>query len=191
MSKCDFFHDRTFFFLCALLVAVCFCETGHSFGSLVGREAPPFKVRSGDGLNIDLGAVRGKVVVIFYETRDVVEKNRMLKKELNAFYDGQSEKVKASIVRLPIVDCSRAVWPLTGVWERNLARKSKDEGLTIYGDWDGRMSEAYGMKADDSNVVIVDRKGIVRLLRSGEVTLEKFGEITLLLHALVREGDGF
>ena len=40
--------------------------------------------------------VKGKVVVIFYETKDAVEKNRKLKNELNKFYNSYGRKSKTT-----------------------------------------------------------------------------------------------
>jgi predicted transcriptional regulator len=90
-------------------------------------------------------------------------------------------------VRLPIVDCSGAVWPFLGIWKRRLREHSKKEGVTIYCDWEGKMASDYKMKADVSNVVIIDKDGRIRFFSSGEVKDEEISGVKKLLIALASE----
>ena len=93
-------------------------------GLRVGIDAPFFNIRSGDDEQLTLDIVKGKIVVIFYETKDVSEKNRKLKSELNKSYHELTDTQKTSIVRLPVINCSSAFWPISEIW------KSGSEPLT-------------------------------------------------------------
>jgi hypothetical protein len=86
-----------------------------------------------------------------------VDANKRLKDELNKLYYEQTDVLKDVLVRLPIIDCSDAFWPFLGIWKRRLREYSKKEGVTIYCDWEGKMASDYKMKADVSNVVIIDK----------------------------------
>lgn len=154
---------------------------------LIGFEAPYFRVQSGDDRELNLEMIKGKVIVIFYETKDIVENNQRLKTELNKLYYEQTGIVKDVLVRLPIVDCSSAVWLFRGIWKRRIREHSKREGVTIYGDWEGKMSSDYRMKADVSNVVIVDKSGRIRFFTSGEVRAEDISNVKELLKYLAAE----
>ena len=121
-----------------------------------GAAAPYFRVQSGDDKELTLDRIKGKVAAIFYENKDVVENNKRLKDALNKLYYEQARIVKDLLVRLPIIDCSDAVWPFMGIWKRRLREHSKKEGVVIYCDWKGEMSSDYEMKVDVSNVVIVE-----------------------------------
>ena len=90
-------------------------------------------------------------------------------------------------MRLPIIDCSEAFWPLLGIWKRRLREYSKKEGVTIYCDWEGKMSSDYEMKADVSNVVIIDKSGRIRFFTSGDVTDQGINDVKKLLIALAKE----
>ena len=125
--------------------------------------------------------IREKIKIIFYETKDVVEKNRQLKDELKKFYNEQPDTVKEHIVRLAIINCSGAFWPFTGIWESKLRDNSKKEGITIYGDWNGKMFSDYRMKDEESNVLIIDKKGIIRYIASGKVEDKEINKIKELL----------
>ena len=50
--------------------------------------------------------IKGKVTAIFYENKDVVGANKLLKDELNKLYREQTDASKEILVRLPIIDCS-------------------------------------------------------------------------------------
>ena len=98
---------------------------------LIGSPAPYLTVQSGDDKELNLGMIRGKVIAIFYETKDVVENNKRLKDELNKLYYEQTGIVKDVLVRLTVIDCSEAVWPFRVIWERRLKEYSKKEGVVI------------------------------------------------------------
>jgi hypothetical protein len=153
----------------------------------VGKRAPFFSIKSGDYQNLTLDTVKGKIVVIIYESKDVVEVNRELKEELKEFYDLQPDGIKEQIVRLPIVNCSGAFWPFTKIWKKKLRDNSKKEGITIYGDWSGKMFSDYGMKGSDSNILIIGRNGRVRYFTSGKLESEDIAGIKNLLKRLANE----
>ena len=154
---------------------------------LLGRPAPAFKISSGDDEAMTSDMIKGKVAVIFYETRDASRKNSDIKDRFNVLYDRQEEEVRRSIVRVPVFNCSRIVWPVTAVWKGSLRYHSRRVGIILYGDWDGHMAKDYRMKDHDSNVMIVDRKGIIRYAASGRITDEQFREIEDLLDTLLNK----
>jgi predicted transcriptional regulator len=102
-------------------------------------------------------------------------------------YFEQTDALKDVLVRLPIIDCSEAFWPFLGIWKRRLREYSKKEGVTIYCDWEGKMSSDYKMKADVSNVVIIDKSGRIRFFTSGDVTDQEINDVKQLLEALAGE----
>ena len=153
----------------------------------IGKKAPFFKVRSGDDKELTFDTVKGKVLVIFYETKEVVEKNRELKEALKRLSRDQHYQPDAS-VGIPVVNCSGAFWPFTRIWKSKLRENSRKEGLTIYGDWDGKMFSDYKMKRDESNVIVIDTKGVIRYRKAGEIDSEGIREIERLIRNLVAEG---
>jgi len=155
---------------------------------LIGSAAPDFIVESGDDMELTLDMIKGKVAAIFYENRKIVDANKRLKDELNKLYFEQTDALKDVFVRLPIIDCSEAFWsPFLGIWKRRLREYSKKEGVTIYCDWEGKIASDYKMKADVSNVVIIDKAGTIRFFTSGEVTDEQINDVKELLKMLARE----
>lgn len=151
-----------------------------------GKPALPFVVKSGDNQKLTLDMILGKVVVLFYETREVVDKNDELKDELKHLYRLQPENIKKEIFRLVVIDCSRASLPTIPVWRTKLAEHSREQGFTIYGDWDRKMLMDYGMEKNDSNFLIIDKNGIIRYSTTGKISNGQIEKIKNLLTSLVK-----
>ncbi len=156
--------------------------------SLPGQPAPPFVVESGDSQKLTRDMVRGKVVVLFYENRQVVDKNGELKDELQGLYRAQPEHIKQEIFRLLVIDCSEACLPAIPLWKTKLSENSRIQGFTIYGDWDRRMLLDYHLQGNDSNFLIIDRHGIIRYSATGKIGNGQIQKIKELLCSLVKGG---
>ena len=170
-------------FLLAIIFSL-FSLLSFSEGQLIGTQAKDFIIRSGDNKELRLSDIKGKVVTIFYETKDVIEKNRKLKTELNKFYDEQPEAVKEDVVRLAVVNCKDVIF--SGAWKSSLRENSLKEGITIYGDWSGKMASAYKVKDNDSNFIILDKQGIIRYYNYGSINDEEISKIKDLLKKLTK-----
>lgn len=168
-----------------LSMAICSVLPALSSPPLIGREAPPFLVESGDGKVLQTKMLRGKVVVLFYESKDVLAKSRPLKTVLNAYYHEQKREDQQLILRIPIINCVSAAWPWKGIWKSRLIENSQRVGMTVYGDWDGKMGTVYGMKSDDTNLLIIDKRGVVRYFQSGVVAGN--GEMAAALKKLLKD----
>ena len=157
----------------------------------VGKEAPYFRVEAGDGKVMDARMIRGKVTVLFYECKDALAKSRPLKKALNAYYQEQAKEMNGSLVVLPVINAtSGAAWPWKGLWKQALSEQSKRVGMTVYADWDGRMCAAFAMDGNDTNLVILDKNGVIRFHQTGAVSPEQADAIRTLLEHIVNEGHG-
>ena len=181
-------HVGLSIFLAALAVLfACRPCTAQSPQVLLGKAAPPFVIESGDGKRLTLDALAGKVAVIFYETRETSQKNGDIKDRLNKLYDRQDERLRQSIARVPVFNCSKLFWPVTLVWRESLKKHSRRVGMTLYGDWDGRMALNYHMKDRESNVLILDRSGTVRYAGSGRISEEQYAAMEELLDRLINQ----
>ena len=170
-----------------LLILPVFQSSSLAANGLIGSAAPYFRVQSGDDKELTLDMIKGKVAAIFYENKDIVGANQRLKDNLKRMYDEQADALKNVLVRLPVIDCSEAIRPFRWIWKKRLREHSKKEGMAIYCDWNGKMSSNYKMKADVSNVVIIDKGGRIRFFTAGEVTDEEINDVKELLKALAGE----
>lgn len=174
------------FVLSTGLAALALESRGSSLAS--GLPAPGFLVESGDNRKLSLDMVKGRVVVLFYESKDVIRKNIELKNELKGLYRSQPAGIQQDIFRLVVIDCSQALWPAIPIWKSKLRESSRKEGFTIYGDWNREMMATYRMKADESNFLIIDKNGIIRYSAVGKINSGQFEKIKNLLFSLVEAG---
>jgi hypothetical protein len=144
-----------------------------------GEPAPYFSLVSGDNKKLTLDMLRGKIVVLFYATRDTVHVNDDLQHYLDTLYDTQPQNIQNQIFRLLVVNAMEAT-SLTA-WKEKLMETSAKLKITIYGDWTGGMFAAYRMRDNDSNFVIINKKGIVRFAASGRIDNNRFEAIKKLL----------
>jgi predicted transcriptional regulator len=144
-----------------------------------GEPAPSFSLESGNNQKLTLDMLRGKVVVLFYATRDTVEVNDALQHYLDRLYAAQPEKIQNQIFRLLVVNAMEATALTT--WKEKLRETSQKLKITIYGDWTGDMFAAYRMRDNDSNFIIIDKRGIVRFAASGRIDSSRFEAIKKLL----------
>jgi len=145
--------------------------------------APSFSLVSGDNKKLTLDMLRGKVVVLFYATRDTIEVNDALSRYLDTLYAAQPQNIQNQIFRLLVLNTMEATSLTT--WKEKLSEISAKLKITIYGDWSGGMFAAYRMRDNDSNFVIIDKKGIVRFAASGKIADSRFEAIKKLLLELV------
>ena len=148
----------------------------------INSTAPDFTVTSGNGETISLDSLKGKVIVLIYEKKEAVKKTRSLKNLLYKIYCSKSEKKRKEIVRVPVIDCSAASWPTTTIWKKKLVDNSKKEGITIFGDWNGKMKENYNLKNKNSTILIIDKKGVIKYIASDDLCSGK--EIKTILEEI-------
>lgn len=165
----------------ALIISVIFCSQIVFGADLLkaGDIFPAFNIVSGSGEVLTGADIKGKVTVLFYEWKSAVEDNRPLKNALNEFYADQPEALKKDIEKIAVVNCDGVIF--TGIWKSALRSVSVKEGLTIYGDWDGKMAEALGVKPNTSSVFILDKDGIVRYTAGGKLGDSEIAAIKSLL----------
>jgi predicted transcriptional regulator len=169
----------------ALLVGV-LAPTGAQAILATSEPAPSFSLVSGDNKKVSLDMLKGKVVVLFYATRDTVEVNEDLSRYLDALYAAQPQNIQNQIYRLLVVNAMEATAVTT--WKEKLNETSTKLKVTIYGDWTGSMFAAYRMRDNDSNFVIIDKNGVVRFAASGKIANSRFEAIKKLLLELATGG---
>ena len=165
--------------IAAALLVYCLAPTGAQAILGTGEPAPFFSLVSGDNKKLTLDMLKGKVVALFYATRDTVEVNDDLQHYLDTLYAAQPQNIQNKIFRLLVLNTMEATALTT--WKEKLRETSTKLKITIYGDWTGGMFAAYRMRDNDSNFVIIDKKGVVRFAASGKIANSRFGAIKIIL----------
>ena len=123
--------QKNFLFVLTLLSLAVFQSSALAASGLIGSAAPYFRVQSGDDKELTLDMIKGKVAAIFYENKDVVENNKRVKDALNKLYYEQTRIVKDVVVRLPVIDCSDAVWPSWGYGKEDSENTPRKRALSF------------------------------------------------------------
>ena len=178
---------KTLCILELILLILCLHSLSWASGLGIGTDAPFFKVISGDGQILTLKDIKGKAAGIFYETTDVVKQNMPLKEELGKYYQTQPAFVRELIVRLPVISCSRIFWPLAVIYRSQFRKHSRIEGITIYGDWNGKMFLDYNIEDNKSNVFLIDKNGVIRYYAVGKIEGKEVERVISLFKKLVEE----
>ena len=165
--------------IAATLLVWILAPTGAQAILAISEPAPSFSLVSGDNKKVSLDMLKGKVVALFYATRDTVEVNDALQRYLDALYAAQPQNIQNQIYRLLVVNAMEATAVTT--WKEKLNETSAKLKVTIYGDWTGGMFAAYRMRDNDSNFVIIEKKGVVRFAASGKIANSRFEAIKKLL----------
>ncbi len=152
-----------------------------------GSPAPEFNVSDGNDVVLNSDTIKGKVIVGFYEQKDQIEKNRQLKTVLQKYYYDNIAISSKNVFMLSVIDATSANFITRPIWKKGFIRNSEQNNVTVYGDWDGDMKEAYGMPDNESVFILIDKKGIIRYIYSGKVPEKYFTGIKDLIGRLCLE----
>jgi len=152
----------------------------------VGAQAPAFTVFHGEAEALASPSLAGSVLVVTYETKEAVEKNRAFKKAVLAFCASR-DNVGGTVMPVPVINCFKYIWPASSICATRVEKHSQKEKLRIYTDRDGRMFEDFGIRDNESNIFIIDRQGIIRFAKAGKVEKIETEAIMKLLRRLAAE----
>ncbi|MCX8043329.1 MAG: YtfJ family protein [Desulfobacterota bacterium] len=151
-----------------------------------GDRAPAFSVYVGARRISYPESFSGKVLVVTYETKDVIEKNRPFKNRMLGFC-ASPMNASGVAVAFPVIDCSGYIGPIKSYCADQVQKFSKKEQLQLYTDRDGHMRHAFGMKDHESNILIIDQQGIVRYRHAGTITDAEGDRIIELIRQLLKQ----
>ncbi|MBU0513487.1 MAG: YtfJ family protein [Proteobacteria bacterium] len=167
-----------------IMVVVCLILSPGIVAGEVGHRAPAFTVKNPDGKVLTDKALQGRIALIYYESRDSHQWNQKLKDRVGSWWRGLPLADRSKVKIVSVIDASSANFLTRGVWRRKLRAAEKKNKWTIYGDWSGRMRTAYGLKKDASNIIIIDRRGVIRFKYAGKLDATGIARVKQWLVAL-------
>jgi hypothetical protein len=97
----------------------------------------------------------------------------------------QSDSSSPAIV--PVINCFSFFGFARSICANRVAAAAKKENLIIYTDSDGRMFNDFKITDDQSNILILDKKGLVRFAHAGRLDDAGVQAAVQLIERLVRE----
>jgi hypothetical protein len=151
---------------------------------VVGSRAPAFHAETADDQVLTLETFRGRVAMLWYESRESKALNTKLKAELKRF-SGTLEHQERLVVLAVANVSGMGSWPLSSFAKAKMRDVTKEIGLPLYGDWDGNVQKAYDFTENTSYFLLIDSSGMVRYRIHGKVPEESFPAIEELERKLV------
>jgi len=150
--------------LCAAALLFILSHTS-AFALQPGDKLPPFTVQA-EKRSISTRDIAGRVAIITYETKSTAEVNRPFKQAVLQRWR-QADSTAPAIV--PVINCFSFFGFARSICANRVAAVSKKENLIIYTDSDGAMFRDCKITDDQSNIIILDKKGLVRFIHAGRL----------------------
>lgn len=169
--------------ICILLTVFAFTTGIASAGELVpGQAASAWSLPDADGQMFTMDSWAGKVLMINYVDPDEADLNEHFTEALTAAQkDGllRSETYKG----IGIADCA-ATWKPNVLIRAIAGRKAKKYNTVILFDTDATLRNAWGLTADTSNIIVLDKNRVCRAVVHGRVPDDRVEELLTLIAAL-------
>ena len=155
----------------------------------VGRALPAAVVVDAEGTPVQTDRLRGRPVLIVYESRESNTQNQRLKDRLSKLAEGG--RYRSRVHLLPIASVSQFdFWPARGFVEDAIEDESERIGTTIYCDWDGSFARALNLRPQHSSVILVSRQGRVVFAYEGALSRRAQNRLLELLQRETEPGPG-
>jgi hypothetical protein len=154
-----------------------------AFALQPGDTLPPFTVQA-EKSSLSSKDIAGRVAVISYETKGTAEVNRPFKRAVLQRWR-QSDSSSPAIV--PVINCFSFFGFARSICANRVAAAAKKENLIIYTDSDGRMFNDFKITDDQSNIIILDKKAVVRFAHAGRLDDAGVQAAVKLIERLLRE----
>ncbi|MEN3185284.1 MAG: YtfJ family protein [Atribacterota bacterium] len=154
----------------------------------MGNTIPPFEVLSQDEEPLTEKDLLGKITVLFYDNRRTAAVNNDLKYEISDFRE-QNLPLLENLQVVQVVDASSANFLTRTIWKRKLRENARKYGVDLYADWNGAMRQSFGFDTKESNVLVVDPRGMVRYALLGKVATSEKEKLLILLLAIGEESE--
>ena len=91
------------------------------------------------------------------------------------------------VVVVPVISCFQYAWPFKGYCTAQVQKNASVLHMKLYDDRTGRMFEDFGMQDNESNVLIIDKKGFIRYFKTGRLGEDEIASVIVLIKKLESE----
>jgi len=151
-----------------------------------GQPATPWQYPDADGKTFTMESWAGKVLQINYVDPDESEMNEPFNDAVKHAIDVEKRISRDNFKGFGIVD-TKATWKPDGLIRMIAGNKAKKFNTTILFDYNADLRQKWGLKEDSYNVVIVDKKRMVRAVYTEKMTEAQIKEAVALIEKLQSE----
>ncbi len=152
---------------------------------MAGMKAPDWSFKDSDGKSFSMASWDGKVLLVNYVDPDESDLN-------DHFTDAMKKAKDQGLLKdetykgIGIADC-KATWKPDALIRTIAGRKAKKYNTTILFDYDATLRNAWGLKEDTANAVLLDKNRIVRMIVRGKVPESEVASIVQMAIDLQKE----
>jgi len=152
---------------------------------MAGMKASDWSFKDSEGKDFSMASWDGKVLLVTYVDPD--------ESDLNDHFTDAMKKAKdqgllkdESYKGIGIADC-KATWKPDVLIRSIAGNKAKKYKTTILFDYDATLRNAWGLEIDSSNVILLDKNRIVRVIVRGKVPVSEVAAIVQMAIDLQKE----
>lgn len=148
-------------------VVLLWSSTGSAESLMAGMKASDWSFKDSEGKDFSMASWAGKVLLVTYVDPDESDLN-------DHFTDAMKKAKDQGLLKdetykgIGIADC-KATWKPDVLIRTIAGNKAKKYNTTILFDYDATLRNAWGLEADTSNVILLDKKRVVRVIVRGKV----------------------
>lgn len=160
-----------------LLVLFSFtCSTVYAANGLkVGDTASDWSFKDADDKVFSMATWPNKVLLINYVDPDESEANEPFNEAMaTARKDGRL--LTTDYMGMGIVDC-KATWKPDVLIRTIAGNKAEKYKRTILFDYDATLRDAWGLKEDSSNVILLDKNHVVKYISYGKIAKDEIAKV--------------
>jgi hypothetical protein len=131
-------------------------------------ERPHFSVVTADGSALSDAQLKGRAVILWYDSSDSVHVNDEAKAELSRMLSTMSEATRPRLVAVGDVS-GYDYWPARSFAKSELRKYEGIYRIPIYGDWTGAIRAAFALDPSHGNLLFISATGAVHFRRTGKV----------------------
>jgi uncharacterized protein len=152
---------------------------------MAGMKASDWSFKDSEGKAFSMASWAGKVLLVTYVDPD--------ESDLNDHFTDAMKKAKdegllkdESYKGIGIADC-KATWKPDVLIRTIAGNKAKKYNTTILFDYDATLRNAWGLETDTSNVILLDKNRVVRVIVRGKVPESEVASIVKMAIDLQKE----
>jgi len=160
----------------AAILIMTISSLAHASHPLIDSVAPEFTLLDQYNKPYDIRQDEGKMILLLASDGQGSIQNKAWVDNINQRYNGK-------VPIIGIADVRKVPRPLKAFAKREF----KKSPVSVLLDWNGDVFISYGLAENVANLILIDKKGIVRYLYSGEATPEACGMLFHIIDHLTND----
>lgn len=166
-------------------VVLFWSSMGSAESLMAGMKASDWSFKDSEGKEFSMASWAGKVLLVTYVDPD--------ESDLNEHFTDAMKKAKdqgllkdETYKGIGIADC-KATWKPDVLIRTIAGNKAKKYNTTILFDYDATLRNTWGLEIDTSNVILLDKNRVVRVIVRGKVPKSEVASIVQIAIDLQKE----